>query len=310
MKKWNKAGVSVILTIVLTLGLSACGSSSTAGETKQNTGGAEVQETTSEVQKIVIATSGSPAPYLYTDDNGNLDGFDIAAMNEIFSRLPQYEVEYELTEFASIFTGLDAGYYQVGLNHMGYTKERGEKYIYSDLYGLDAYGILLREDNDDIQTVDDFVGHSTEITAASKNAMIFESFNEENPDKAIELQYTDDANTTPGKVADGSIDFEFFQIITLKAQIEAGGLTGVKIIPVSNEEAQTLTKGPIGNFVLFPKGDEQLAGDFNQALREAVEDGSIQKLRKEYLDVEDNDVLTIDDVNAAREFIDHDLASE
>lgn len=258
--------------------------------------------------KVIIATSGSPAPYLYTDDNGNLEGYDIAVMNEVFSRLPQYEIEYELTEFQSIFTGLDAGYYQIGLNHMGYSHDRAEKYIFSDMYGSDQYGILVRDDYDEIQSVDDFAGHKTEVTAASKNALIFEGYNEKHPDGQITLDYTDDSTTTPKNVSEGTIDFEFFQIITLKSQIEALGADNLKIIPVSNEDAQSLTGGPIGNFILFPKGYEQLAEDFNAALRKAVEDGTIQKLREEYLNVEEGDILTIDNLDSARKFIENDIA--
>lgn len=296
MKKNN---IFKIILIATTIVLSGCSRNNT--DTSEN-------KTTETAEEIVIATSGSPAPYLYTDDNGNLAGYDIAVMNEVFSRLPQYKIKYELTEFASIFTGLDSGYYQIGLNHMGYSHDRAEKYIFSDLYGQDQYGILVRNDYDEIQSVADFPGHKTEVTTASKNATIFEAYNKEHPDNQITLNYTERSESTPKGVSEGTLDFEFFQITTLKSQIEALGANNLKIIPVSKEDASSITKGPIGNFILFPKGYEKLAEDFNAALREAVKDGTIQKLRKEYLDVEEDDVLTIEDLDTSKEFIEKDLA--
>lgn len=314
MKKKAFKTLVLVVTFVI-LSFSGCGNevadSSTDLQNDVEAASAEADASKpeeTESTKVIIATSGSPAPYMYTDDNGNLDGYDIAVMNEVFSRLPQYKIEYELTEFQSIFTGLDAGYYQIGLNHMGYSHDRAEKYIFSDMYGSDQYGILVRDDYDEIQSVDDFAGHKTEVAAASKNALIFEGYNEEHPDGQIVLNYTDDTTTTPKNVSEGSIDFEFFQIITLKSQIEALGADNLKIIPVSNEDAQSLTGGPIGNFILFPKGYEKLADDFNAALREAVEDGAIQKLREEYLNVEEGDILTIDDLDSAKEFIENDIS--
>lgn len=304
---------SILAVTLAALSLTGCGgnasdASSDAQDASEAVSAEADQPEETGTEKVIIATSGSPAPYIYTDDNGNLDGYDIAVMNEVFSRLPQYEIEYELTEFQSIFTGLDAGYYQIGLNHMGYSHDRAEKYIFSDMYGSDPYGILVRDDNDEVQSVADFAGRKTEVTAASKNALIFEEYNEEHPDGQILLNYTEDANTTPKHVSEGTIDFEFFQIITLKSQIEALGTDNLKIIPVSNEDAQSLTGGPIGNFILFPKGYERLADDFNAALREAVEDGTIQKLREEYLNVDEGDVLTVDDLDSAKEFIENDIA--
>lgn len=92
-------------------------------------------------------------PFIFQGDDGNLDGYDIAVIKEIFSRLPQYELEFQTTEFASIFTGIDAGYYQMGVNNISYNKERGEKYLFSDVYSVSTYGILVRDDNTDIQTL-------------------------------------------------------------------------------------------------------------------------------------------------------------
>lgn len=149
-------------------------------------------------------------------------------IKEIFSRLPQYELEFQTTEFASIFTGIDAGYYQMGVNNISYNKERGEKYLFSDVYSVSTYGILVRDDNTDIQTLDDLPGHTTETSPTSYKASMYQSYNEAHPDAQIEVSYIEDSNNTPLSVSDGKIDFELFSKTTLQSQVAEYGLTNVK----------------------------------------------------------------------------------
>ena len=127
-----KKAVAVLVAGTMAVSLAACGNAD------QSTGGAQgctTQESAAESDaaqgsatsdntektKIIVATTGTgPSPFIFQGDDGNLDGYDIAVIKEIFSRLPQYELEFQTTEFASIFTGIDAGYYQMGVNNISY----------------------------------------------------------------------------------------------------------------------------------------------------------------------------------------------
>lgn len=38
-------------------------------------------------------------------------------LNAVFDKLPDYELEYEVTDFGSVLSGLNSGNYQIGVNN-------------------------------------------------------------------------------------------------------------------------------------------------------------------------------------------------
>lgn len=303
MKKFNRLIAAIGIAALLIGTLAACGSENTSVT-------APAEDSTDKI-KVVAATSGAPSPYIY-DDNGTLYGYDIEVLEEIFSRLPQYELEWEVTEFASILTGIDAGYYQIGVNHLGYNTERAEKYLFSDVMSIDPVAIIVRDDNDEINSIYDLPGHSTEVSATNFYTAVFENYNETNPDDQIELVYVEDVSQTPLHVSDGVVDFELFTKSTLLSQIESLGLDNFKIIDVTNDDQldflyNGVRTSPDGCYYLVSKDEEQLLADINAAFEEAVLDGSIQVLGEKYLGVTDETALTLEDIEEQRAFIENDL---
>lgn len=293
MKRIAKKTVTLLSVAAIFVGtLTACGSGSNADKK---------DDTSSKSENIVVkaATGGAPAPYIFVDDDGNLSGYDVDVINELFSRVDGYDVEWEITEFASIFTGLDSDIYQLGVNHFGFNTERSEKYIYSDVLAIDPVAILVSKDNTDINSVYDLPGHKTEASATSYYLSVFENFNNENEDK-INYEYVEDPGQTPLHVAEGQIDFEIFTKTTLQSQIDSLGLNDdVKLIDVPTKDNEWLTSGveaPSGTFYLVAKGNEELAQKLNEAFEEAVKDGTIYELQKKYLGVTEENKLTLEQV--------------
>ena len=89
-----------------------------------------------EVTKILVGTDGDTRPYTYYDENKQLTGYDIAVVKALDELLPQYQFEFEVTEFSSIFAGIDSGRYQMGANNISKNEERERKYLYGDQYYL------------------------------------------------------------------------------------------------------------------------------------------------------------------------------
>ena len=292
---------TVALILVLTLvaaALIGCGSSSTSAE--------ENDSSETEARTIVVCTAGNPTPYVYLNENGEVEGFEIAVLNAIFDRLPQYNLDVEVTEFASMLTGLDAGYYQIAMNHFAYNKTRAEKYIYSDVFGVDERAIAVREDNTDINSVYDLPGHSTHETTGNFNSAIYEKYNEEHPDTPIDVSYTENFDTLQ-EISNGRIDFYWFTKKNIETQIEEKGLTDIKLIDVPNDEGQEFSQALMGDFFLIAGNEEQLAADMSAAFEEVLNDGTLQALREEYLNETENP-LTMEYVEYARQFIADDLA--
>jgi polar amino acid transport system substrate-binding protein len=286
IKKLKKL-ILLLLTCVTTIGvLVACGNSS-------------VQKSSAEIvkekQKIVAATSASPAPFITTDNNGKVIGYDTEVLEEIFRRLPQYELEIQKTEFASIFAGLDSGRFQVGFNHLGFNAERAKKYIYTDEMNFAKRAILVRSDNDNIKSIKDLGGHSTEENASSFNAGWYKKYNESHPDKQVKVQYVDTDNTVQD-VSDGKIDFDFFTKVSLEQQIKDRGLKNLKLIDIPKEE---FSEGG-ATFFVVPKGQEELEKQMDDAFEAALTDGTILKISKKYFNGEDY-TPTLEDIKVEKE---------
>ncbi len=241
----------------------------------------QAPEETPQVRKITAVTGGNPRPYIWQNEDGTLDGYDIAVFNAIMDRLPQYELEYLVTGANDIFTTADAGYAQVIVQHLATNEERQAKYLFSLPYYFAEHGLLVPEGSE-LRTWDDLIGHSTEVNPSSFNSLLFEKWNADNPDRQIELVYVDDPNTTPLHVADGTVDFEFFDYMSLKAQVEAQGLTGLELYPIDNDSIPS--KGVGYTYFVFPKSEQQLQEDVDAAFQELLEEGVIDELSQQYLD--------------------------
>ena len=286
MKKVKKLIGLIISSVFIVGALTACGNSAAQ---KSNA------EPAKEKLKIIAATSAAPAPFIYTDSNDKIIGYDTEVLEEIFNRLPQYELEIKKTEFASIFAGLDSGRFQVGFNHLGFNADRAKKYIFTDEMNFAKRAILVRNDNTDIKSIKDIGGHSTEENASSFNAGWFKKYNESHPDSQVAVKYIDGENAVQD-VSDGKIDFDFFTKISMQQQIKSIGLTNLKLIDIPKEE---FSEGG-ATFFIVPKGQEKLAKEMDEAFEAALADGTILKISKKYFEGDDY-TPTLEDIKIEKE---------
>lgn len=78
---------------------------------------------TESIRQVVVGTSGQTKPLNYFDDENNLVGLDIDILEEVDRRLDELEITYEITEFASLFAGLDSGKFDLVSNNLGENEE-------------------------------------------------------------------------------------------------------------------------------------------------------------------------------------------
>ena len=92
-----------ILAVTLAAGVLAtgCGSSSESAS----------KDSSSDSGKTVIkaATGANAKPYVYVGDDDKPAGYDVDVLNAVFDKLPDYELEYEVTDFGSVLSGLNSG---------------------------------------------------------------------------------------------------------------------------------------------------------------------------------------------------------
>jgi ABC-type amino acid transport/signal transduction systems, periplasmic component/domain len=85
-----------------------------------------------EKEVITIGVSAQSKPYNYYDTNNELTGFEIDLLKAIEQQLDDYAFEFEITEFASLFAGVDSGKFDLIANNIGENPERREKYLFSE----------------------------------------------------------------------------------------------------------------------------------------------------------------------------------
>jgi polar amino acid transport system substrate-binding protein len=221
MKFTNLKKLTGIIAAAALVGVSVLGCS------KDNTGTASQETTaaaatTDKATVIKIGTSGNPNPYVYTDDNNKLTGYEIEIVERLQELLPQYDFQFEITEFQSIFTGIDSGIYQMGVNNISWKQERADKYLFGDEYvTFHDSALLVRKDYDEITSLADLAGRKTFSTTSGLYSQIFmEDYNENHKDNPIQIVYTEaDTIKQYQDLSAGVVDFLFSGSVGLKKSI-------------------------------------------------------------------------------------------
>lgn len=120
----------VILAVVMTFVLSACG-----------------QSGSSNVLRVGIDDTYPPMEY--KDEAGNFAGFDIELAKEIGKKLNK-EVQFVPTAWSAIFTGLSSNKYDCIISSLSITDERKKTIAYTRPYVANSQVIVVRADNTDI----------------------------------------------------------------------------------------------------------------------------------------------------------------
>ena len=254
-----------------------------ATETAEETANADV-----EVKKIIVGTSGSPKPWLWVEEDGSIAGYDAEVIYAIDKLLPQYEFEFEKTEFASLFTGVDSGRYTVAVNNFNWRADRAEKYLFGEEYVCyEKEAIYVRKGFDEIKTLEDVGGHKAFTTGTGLMTQLFlEEYNEQHPDNPVELVYTDaDTLKQFQDVNAGVADFGFLSQPSLKNYLEIYPTfyDDFDIIELTDEESEKVCS-PFTYFIYAktPEGEEVKAA-VDEAIRTLKEDGTIKALSEEYI---------------------------
>lgn len=143
------------------------------------------------------------------------------------------------------------------------TAERSQKYDFSEPYGYIRTAIIVRDDDEGIQSFEDLDGKTTANTLASTYATLAESYG------AITTG-VDDLNQTIELLTAGRVD------ATLNAEVTFYDY--MKAHPDAQLKVAALVAMPL------PKGEssDSLRQAINQALEELREDGTLAEISTKY----------------------------
>lgn len=139
--------------------------------------GSDKQQAAAPAQEKVLRVATSPAspPFeLYLKDQNKFTGFDIDLMNDLGKKMGYDKVEFVNVDFNNLLRGLDSKDYDIAINNFSSTKERREKYAYSDPYAKAAFAIVAKESSN--LTMNDIAGRKIAIKAGTSSVRVAKSF--------------------------------------------------------------------------------------------------------------------------------------
>ncbi|MGM0502854.1 MAG: transporter substrate-binding domain-containing protein, partial [Bacillota bacterium] len=152
----------LVLALVFTV---ACGGEQTTSDQVQEeetTSEQKQEETTNwdqiqEEGKLTIGMSADYKPFEYTDDDGEIVGFDVDIAKAIGDQLG-IEVEFVDTAFDGLIPGLKSEKYDLIMSAMTITEERAKAVDFTDQYFNAGQVVAVMADNNDIKGPEDLEG--------------------------------------------------------------------------------------------------------------------------------------------------------
>lgn len=268
----KKKAISMLLAAAMVFSLAACGekSDSDTKETKKETT-ADAKDESSDKEITVVAT-GSFYPISYTDDDGNLTGFEVEALKEVCKRA-DIAVNWELSDdYSAMFGGVDSGKYDTIVGQVSVTDERKETYQFTDVYAENSIKMCVRGD-DPAESVDDLQGRKVCIEFGTVLQDFFDKYNaEHSADEQIECVET--AGNIYEELEVGHFDAFPITELSFDSVMEKGEydfkLIGDPIIV--DYQAWPFAKD----------ADPEIIKAINKSIKEMQDDGTLSKLSEKF----------------------------
>lgn len=262
LKKILKSATIATVGILALGALVACSSSNTDKKSSKKT--------------IEVGTVGTTKPFSYDDKEGNLTGYEIEVLREIFKGSDEYEVNFNKTKWASIFAGLDSDRYQIGANNISYSDERADKYLYTSPYAKNPTVLVVRK-GEGIKSLDDIGGKSTEVVQGTSTAKQLEDYNKEHTDNPTKVNYTDGTiQQILANLNDGRTDYKIFERLTVETIIKDQKLDNLEVIELPSDQQPYV-------YPIIAKDEKDLQKFVNKRIKELYDDGTLEKLSQKYL---------------------------
>lgn len=288
MKKNIKklATLTAITGIGLTL-LASCGAS---GDETLGNASLSGNADTNEASKTVIKgeTIGLPAPFIVTNDDDSLDGYDIAVVKALFEldSFKNYELDLQVSESALI--DAQQGVVDFTVNNWSYNEDRAASYYFSYPYTKSRYSILTKKG----EPIDSFEALAeSDLTvfggAGGNTTNAIERWNENNPDQQINIEYTsEDFSAKFQKIgAGGYAEIHDNPVLAASETAYPELFEQIETTELSEEETVNITESTTSHLLFgktSPRGEEYQKL-FSEGIYELYQNGTLQKLSDQYI---------------------------
>ncbi|WP_439257239.1 transporter substrate-binding domain-containing protein [Lonepinella sp. BR2271] len=236
-------------------------------------------------KQIVVAHTNYYVPYDYVNEKGESDGFEVAVIQEIAKKLPQYEFKFVPTSDDDLLIGVESGKYTVGIKGIWITEARKKKYVFpKNNIAASVIGLTIRKENaeqiTDIESFARFSGKLVPIAPQNAQYFVIESYNKAHPDNQIKLLPSEAFQISDAYswLLEGRYDAYLDVELSYKNNIQNENAPYHQF----NDRLTYIRYKGIPTYPIFNRNEQQFADEYDKAIEELHAEGKITELELKY----------------------------
>ena len=270
MKKYLKSIFTGAMVLTMTAALAGCGGGTSAEENEE----AVAAEEGGEKDTLVMATSAAFPPYEYYEGQ-EIVGIDAEVAQAIADKLG-YQLEIEDMSFESIIPSVVSGKADIAMAGMTVNEERKKSVDFTDSYAKGVQVVLVKEGSaltDVAQLFEEGANHTVGVQTATTGD-IFTTGDIEGKGLGKVERYTKYGDAINALLTD-KVDCIVMDSAAAKAYEEKNEGLHILDTEYANED-----------YAIGLAKDSELTEKVNAALKELMEDGTVQSIVDKYITAE------------------------
>lgn len=264
--------IAIVLALVMVLGLFvACGNNAGNNENPNNNGGSNTTEVqTIEKGKLIMSTNAAFPPYEMTTDNGGFEGIDVEIAGKIAEKLG-LELEILDMDFDAALLAVNEGKSDIVMAGVTVNEDRKLVMDFTDSYATGKQVVIIMEGSD--VTMDN-LGEKMIGAQRGTTGYIYASDTPEHGGYGEDhVNAYNNGATAIRALINGQVDAVIIDDAPAQAFVNA------------NPELDLLEgEWVIEHYAIgCDKGNTQLVEAINGALKELIEDGTVQQIIDKYI---------------------------
>lgn len=278
-KKWIiSGGVIVALVAATVVGRQLTGKNSASADSSS--------EGSEKVTTLQVAHTQNYVPYDYINEKGDSDGFEVAVLKAVDEKLKNYKFDYTGTSDEDLLIGLESGKYDIGVKGAWYTEERARKFIIPDeAIGASVIGFAIRkEDESKYKDIDSFAKNGGKLVPISPQNAQYNVIQEYNKKAKNQIELTESESFSVADAYAWVLEGRYDAYFSIKLSFEEAVQ---KEDGAYHQYADQLTWFPYKGIETYPlihknSTNKAFAKEYDKAVKELQEDGTIAKLSEKY----------------------------
>ncbi len=226
-------------------------------------------------ESLTMCTNVAFPPYEFYGDDGQPTGIDVEIAKAIAAKLG-YELEVVDIEFAQCIPGVQSGKYDFAAAGMTVTEERQQMVQFTDTYATGIQSIIVPEACE-AEGLDDFVEENGSVKVGVQMATtgdLYTTWDYEDEGKGTVDRYTNGAAAVQALLA-GKVDCVVIDNEPAKNFVAQN--EGLKILD---------TAYAVEDYAMAFSKESPIFADFNAALAELIEDGTVKGIIDTFIPAE------------------------